>query len=149
MAAVNNMIVEQVDYTAAYLNAMVDGRSIFMQQPTGFERTKEKDEVCLILQALYGLGQAGHLWYETLAAALKSIGFKPLEEEPCIWIHYEKQIWILYVDDTRCLQHSQLQISTGSKTQFRSNTETWGSKANSWGVCSLFPPTTYLSSLLH
>jgi hypothetical protein len=36
MAAVSNMIVEQVGYTAEYLDAMIDGRVIFMRQPTGF-----------------------------------------------------------------------------------------------------------------
>ncbi|OQE20280.1 hypothetical protein PENFLA_c012G03144 [Penicillium flavigenum] len=51
IAAVNSMIVEQVDYTTAYLNAMVDNRVIFMRQPTGFEISKE-DNVCLMLQAL-------------------------------------------------------------------------------------------------
>ncbi|CAP91827.1 hypothetical protein PCH_Pc13g07580 [Penicillium rubens Wisconsin 54-1255] len=35
MAAVSNMIVEQVGYTAEYLDAMIDGRVIFMRQPTG------------------------------------------------------------------------------------------------------------------
>jgi hypothetical protein len=107
MVAVNKMIIEQVDYTAAYLNAMIDNRVIFMKQPTGFEtkgpkgETPNKDEVCLLLQALYGLRQAGHLWYETLANALRKMGFQPLPDEPCIWIYGEKQIWILLLDPWR------------------------------------------------
>lgn len=36
MATDSNMIAEQVGYTAAYLNAMIDGRVTFMRQPTGF-----------------------------------------------------------------------------------------------------------------
>jgi hypothetical protein len=50
MAAINSMIVEQVDYTAAYLNAMIDNRVIFMRQPTGFEI---EGKLCLVVQALY------------------------------------------------------------------------------------------------
>jgi hypothetical protein len=44
-----------VDYTVAYLNAIIDDRVIFIKQPTSFEtkgpkgETPNKDEVCLLL----------------------------------------------------------------------------------------------------
>ncbi|KAI3281062.1 hypothetical protein DTO002I6_9976 [Penicillium roqueforti] len=103
MVVVNNMFLEQVDYTAAYLNAIIDNRIVFMRQPAGFEKNNpnQEKEVCLLLQAMYGLRQAGYLWYGTIAEALKKMGFKPLVDEPCIMVHEELNIWILlYVDDT-------------------------------------------------
>lgn len=99
IVVIRNMLLEQVDYTAAYLNAIIDGRTVFMKQPTGFEAGKGL--VCLVLQAIYGLRQAGHLWYGTIAKTLNDIGFEPLIDEPCIMMHRERNIWILlYVDDT-------------------------------------------------
>lgn len=103
IVVIKNMLLQQVDYTAAYLNAIIDGRTVFMRQPTGFEKIGPNGErlVCLVLQAMYGLRQAGHLWYATIAKALKKMEFEPLVDEPCIMVHHAKGIWILLcVDDT-------------------------------------------------
>ena len=105
IVAVNKIIIEQVDYTVAYLNAMIDDRVIYIRQLTSFKTRgldrEKKDKIYLILQALYRLRQIGHLWYETLANALRDMDFQPLLDKPYIWIYREKQIQILlYVDNT-------------------------------------------------
>jgi hypothetical protein len=40
------------------------------------------------------------------------MGFKPLQDEPCIWIHKDRQIWILlYVDDTLIAAYTEAGIA--------------------------------------
>ena len=57
--------------------------------------------VCLLLKAIYGLKQAPLLWYDTLTEYLKTMGFKPINKDPCVFQHREHQdaYLCLYVDD--------------------------------------------------
>ena len=67
------MIVEQMDFSAAYLNSDLD-RPIFMRAPPGY---KVPPGHCFLLKkALYGLKQSGNLWNHTLNEYLLKLGFK-------------------------------------------------------------------------
>jgi hypothetical protein len=105
---------EQIDYTTAYLNALIDERYIFMRPLTGYytpsstsESSKsfrldqsEASKVCMLKQVLYGLRQSVNLWYETLKEELKRLGFEELPDERCIFTYRERDLWLLlYVDD--------------------------------------------------
>jgi hypothetical protein len=54
--AIRNMEWEQIDYTTAYLNALIDERCIFMKPPTGYyqeDPPSVSDKVCMLKQALF------------------------------------------------------------------------------------------------
>ena len=87
---VYNLKAHQVNVITAFLNSFIRKHSIYMQQPKGF---KDQDHklVCLLLKAIYGLKQAPLLQYNTLTKYLKTIGFKPIDEDPCIFQHREHQ----------------------------------------------------------
>ncbi|CAK5280773.1 unnamed protein product [Mycena citricolor] len=83
VAAVNRLHVQQWDFSGAYLNGTMD-RPVFMKQPRGFEKKGEEDKVCLLLRPIYGLVQAGHIWYKTLAAGYKQLNFHENAADPCV-----------------------------------------------------------------
>jgi hypothetical protein len=59
-----------------------------------------KDDVAKLLKALYGLKQAPRLWQQFFAAALKELGFKPLESDNYVYLNSTtKVIIVIYVDD--------------------------------------------------
>ena len=64
-----------------------------------------KEKLCLKMnKSIYGLKQAPKAWYDILNKSLIDMGFKPLVNEPCIYIftrqNGEKYYLFLYVDDT-------------------------------------------------
>jgi hypothetical protein len=63
LRAIRKWSVDQWDIIGAYLNAVLDNRVIFMKQPTSheYQSPDSVEHVALILKALYGLRQAGHL----------------------------------------------------------------------------------------
>jgi hypothetical protein len=91
----------QMDVTAAFLNGDLE-EEIYMQQPAGFEDIARADYVLLLLKNLYGLKQAPRVWHQTINPFFISLGFKPLEAEPCIyyqWNDNKLQLISLYVDN--------------------------------------------------
>ncbi|KAI0991021.1 hypothetical protein K3495_g17166, partial [Podosphaera aphanis] len=71
---------------------------IYLEPPDGVEVPKGK--VLKALRSLYGLKQAGRDWNLLLKNFLVSIGFEQSLADPCLYIHSEKNIWMLvYVDD--------------------------------------------------
>lgn len=105
MVALQQFHWEQIDYTTAYLNALIDERCIFMRSPTGYETP---GMVCMINQAMYGLRQSACLWYETIRHQLEELGFQQIPDERCIFMHKKRNIWLLlYVDDTLCAAKSK------------------------------------------
>ena len=72
--------VYQADVCTAYLNASLDDVVVYMEQPEGFERKgpngeHERDTVCLLQRALYGLRQSARQWGMTLLRYMSSLGF--------------------------------------------------------------------------
>ena len=70
-----------------------------MEQPEGFE---EEKKVCLLQRSLYGLRQAGRVWYETLNAGLKTLGLTEFEADRCCYfVRRESEVLVMtiYVDD--------------------------------------------------
>ncbi|KAI2966591.1 hypothetical protein CBS147324_7348 [Aspergillus niger] len=96
--ALKHLRWEQCDIISAYLHAQIEGKRVYMKQPTGYHEGPP-GRVCLLKMALYGLRQAAHLWNRTLDEKLQEIGFKPLPEDPCVYRMGD--IWlIIYVDDS-------------------------------------------------
>ena len=73
-----------------------------MHQPLGFEVPGLEHKVCKLHKALYGLKQAPRAWFETLYAALRSLGFESAKFDKSLLIKHTKSsvLYVLvYVDD--------------------------------------------------
>jgi len=99
----------QLDFVSAYLNGDIE-EQIFMSIPQEFYMLATEEEkndfkgnkVCLIKKALYGLKQSGRQWYKKLDEKLKILGMKPLDSDPCVYVHKIETnmlIVLIYVDD--------------------------------------------------
>ena len=93
----------QMDVTGAFLNGPLE-ETIFMRQPEGFVDSSRADYVLLLLKNLYGLKQAPRVWHQTIDPFLCSLGFSPMEADPCIYYQWDSshtnlQLVSLYVDN--------------------------------------------------
>lgn len=106
-----DMEVTSADVVQAFLQSNLreegDGlQDIYVKLPEGYETTcpttKQKYKYGRLIKALYGLKQSPRRWSEKLTSVMKSIGFKPHPEDPCIFIKREGAsiaIYGIYVDD--------------------------------------------------
>ncbi len=60
-------------------------------------------------KGLYGLLEAGSLWFHLLSKTLKNIGFQQCKNDPCIY-KYKSTIIGIYVDDIICIYLDEEQI---------------------------------------
>ena len=74
IAAARGHVVRQLDVTAAYLHGGIDIEGIFMRVPTGLN--VPAGHACRLRKGLYGLKQAGRIWYNTLRTQLLTTGWK-------------------------------------------------------------------------
>jgi hypothetical protein len=84
LAALEDLELESVDISSAFLNGDLDA-DVYMQQPEGFEQ-HGPDYVCRLLKSLYGLKQAGRMWYMKLDKILTEIGFTRVLCDHSIWV---------------------------------------------------------------
>lgn len=88
----------RVDVAVVFLNGKLKD-TIYMRQPTKFEEGTKL--VCKLNHSLYGLTPAARIWYDTLSAYLKHIGFDRSQYDHGLFIHCEKENVYLtsHVDD--------------------------------------------------
>src|SRR5256885_1775521 len=90
----------QFDYNTAFLNAKLT-EDIYVEQPEGYHQA---DMVWKLNKALYGLKQAPREWNKTADKFLKSLGYRALVSDPCVYVKYSStgrlMLIGLYVDDT-------------------------------------------------
>jgi hypothetical protein len=101
IAARHDWEIESFDFVGTYLNGELDANEeLYMQAPPGYD--SDPRGVKRLLKSLYGLKQAGRRWYDTLARALKNLGFTISVADPGVFIaRVSGQILILavHVDD--------------------------------------------------
>jgi hypothetical protein len=103
LVAAFDLICEQGDVKNAFTKARLN-QEIFTHLPPGFQRS---GQAYRLKKALYGLKISPKLWYNELSTYLKSLGFDPCSDEPCLFIHPQDQILIfIYVDDLLFIAHS-------------------------------------------
>ena len=82
------LVIHQMDFEGAYLQGDAD-HEIYMS----FDKMLNHEDlkcgvpegyVAKLKKSIYGLKQAGHVWWETLTAELEKHGFKAFDAEPCI-----------------------------------------------------------------
>ena len=101
ITAQRNMTYKQMDVKGAFLHGEMDTET-FMRQPEGYEDKDHPEWVCHLKRTIYGLKQSGHRWHKVIDPFLRSLGFKPLRADPCIyrkWQDGRLQLVSLYVDN--------------------------------------------------
>lgn len=105
LAASYNLEVHQADFEAAYLNADVDV-PIYIRFPPGYKKKDPRSNCLLLKKSLYGLKQAGNLWWKAIEKELHDKGFEHVKNEWGLYVKREKGIPVaiimLYVDDMIC-----------------------------------------------
>ena len=70
-----------MDVKTAYLYGKLK-EEIYMAQPEGFIKSGQEHKVCKLVKSIYGLKQAGRVWYETISKTLqKKLGFQQLHSD--------------------------------------------------------------------
>ena len=79
---------------------------IYMEQPEGFVVKGQEKKVCKLIKSIYGLKQAGQVWYELMADTLRrKLGFERIHSDAGVYVLRQRGgnqteiILILYVDD--------------------------------------------------
>jgi hypothetical protein len=103
-AARNDMKVKQADIETAYLYGVID-TELYMKVPDGLRVEGESSwkRPCVKLhKSLYGLKQAGRIWYLHFSRYLVKCGFQTHDSSPCLFAKRsgaEVAIIGIYVDD--------------------------------------------------
>lgn len=99
LAAINKWHIYKADAISAFTQGNSD-TTLYISQPEGFINNNQPDNILLLNKALYGLKQSARIWYITLTTTLKTLGFKALPSEECVFINKDINIIIcIYVDD--------------------------------------------------
>jgi hypothetical protein len=65
LIAHHDLECKQYDIITAFLNALIDGRVIYVEQSHGYHQGNWS-VICMLLEALYGLKQSPLLWCREL-----------------------------------------------------------------------------------
>jgi hypothetical protein len=94
----------QADVVTAFLNGSLDDdEHIWIRLPNG--------RIVKLGKALYGLRRSPRLWYQELARYLASIGYHPIEADPCVFINATGSIILAYVDDLVMITRTKAEMA--------------------------------------
>lgn len=96
LVSLNQWTHQQCDVKSAYLYAPLE-KTIYMHQPPGFGTNKNL--VCKLNKALYGLHQSGRNWYFEIHGILETLGFCKFDWCNCAYRYNNNVVLLLYVDD--------------------------------------------------
>ena len=108
-AALNNLDVSSADIQNAYLSAPPREKRYTI---AGAEFGSEKDEIMLVVRALYGLRSSGAAFRQYLADILTELDFISCRGDPDVWrrsavkpgtTEYYYEYLLVYVDDIICV----------------------------------------------
>ncbi|CAM8988449.1 unnamed protein product [Rhodiola kirilowii] len=113
LAAIKNLVVNQIDVKTAFLNGDLD-EEIYMKQPEGFIMPGNENKVCKLIKSLYGMKQAPKQWHQKFDKVILSSGFKLNQADKCIYSQFDNSdngvIICLYVDDMLIFGTDQKQV---------------------------------------
>ena len=89
LSALFRVLVHQMDIKTAFLNSVLK-EPIYVEQPDYRVVGDRKKKVMKLKKALYGLVEAPKLWYDTLIAALMTVGFTRIPVDPCLFVMIKK-----------------------------------------------------------
>jgi hypothetical protein len=92
------------DVTGAYLNGVLE-EAVYCYEPQGFTSPHRSDGLTTIwrlCKSLYGLKQAGRIWYQLINGAFLDFGFRRSTADPCLYTYQRNGVSLfcaLYVDN--------------------------------------------------
>lgn len=103
VTSANNLSLRSVDVSTAFLHAEIDTADLHIRLPPALSRDDQGNAlVGLLRKGIYGLKQAGYLWYHHFSDFLLELGFQRAESDPCLFYRDSPNgaEWMLvYVDD--------------------------------------------------
>jgi hypothetical protein len=113
-AAHDDMEIKQLDVDSAFLYGHLE-EEIYLEQPEGFRQKDDdgEDLVCKLRKAIYGLKQAGRVWWKLIDSELKRVGFINSGEDPCVYTRTRDGHLVfvaIYVDDLIIASRSTAQV---------------------------------------
>jgi len=117
LAAVFGWYIDGIDVENAFLESEID-KEIYMTLPIEAYIDSEtgKPASVRLLRSIYGLKQAGELWYQLLNKLILQQGFTRLMHDQCVYIKRDDltntvTIIIIYVDDVLFIGNNRGQIN--------------------------------------
>lgn len=108
--------IRQFDVKNAYLNGDLK-EQVYMEQPHGFGKAfpNIRTPICHLLKSLYGLKQAGHVWYKLLVEILTTLlGFKQMESDNAVFVRDDGQVKVVvggHVDDLLAMAPNEEELN--------------------------------------
>jgi hypothetical protein len=112
LAAFEDLELESVDISNAYLNGELKDVEVYMKQLEGFE-VKDSSWAAKLQKGLYGMKQGGRCWYKKLNQVLQSEGFRRLRSDVSIFVWEDadsKVIIPVFVDNITLASKSKPKI---------------------------------------
>jgi hypothetical protein len=110
--ALKDWELEAMDIKMAFLYGKLD-REIYMEQPEGFAKKGQENQVCRLKKAIYGLKQASRTWNEKLHITLLKQGFKHMHSNIGVYVYshnHAEVILIVYIDNLLYMSPSLSEI---------------------------------------
>jgi hypothetical protein len=102
LAALEDCHISAVDVRNAYLYGRLD-EELYVRQPEGFKIPGQEYKVRRLLHTLYGLKQAGLVWWRELAKSMvEELGFKAINSDAGVYVYGRNGqfvIALVYVDN--------------------------------------------------
>jgi hypothetical protein len=106
-----------MDIKTAFLYGKLD-KEIYIEQPEGFAKRGQENQVCRLKKAIYGLKQALCTWNKKLHITLLEQGYKCTHSDTGIYVYsynHAEVILFVYVEDLLYMSPSLLAIERMKK----------------------------------
>nr|GEV97328.1 zinc finger, CCHC-type [Tanacetum cinerariifolium] len=114
LAAIDDLVIHQIDVKTTFLNGDLD-EEIYMKQPRGFMMPRHESKVCKLKKSLYGLKQAPKQWHQKFDDVVLSNHFSLNQADKCVYSKFDASgkgvIICLYVDDMLIFVTEQNQVN--------------------------------------
>lgn len=88
LAAAKGWDATQITLKTAFLYSIVPEDKVqYMKQAEGFKEKNKEDWVLMLVKGLYGMKQAGRIWYQVVNNNMVAWGFHQLACKSCIFYH--------------------------------------------------------------
>jgi hypothetical protein len=112
IAALEDLELEYINISNAYLNSVLKDVDVYMKQPKGFEE-KDSSWVAKLQKGLYGMKLGSCCWYECLDETLQRLGFKQLCSHASSFLREHDGVKVIvpvFVDDITLASQSKAKI---------------------------------------
>jgi hypothetical protein len=113
LAALEDLELESIDISNAYLNGELHDVDVYMQLPDGFAE-RDSTWVARLLKGLYSLKQGGREWFRRLEEVLVELGLARIRSDSSVFIWEKDGVKVLvpvFVDDITLASKSKEKIA--------------------------------------